>query len=90
MENTAPLQVTESYGSDDPTLDSLQRYAELARKHDLIEHPIKVDRNKDEGVARVEIICKFGGQRFEYDSVAEAVHFLALIYHAADHAVENS
>lgn len=84
------LQVTDRFESTDPNLSSLQRYAELARKYDLIEHPVRVDREEDGTAAKIVIKATFGGQTFEFESVAKAVHWLALVYHAADHAVKNT
>jgi hypothetical protein len=84
------LQVTDRFESTDPNLSSLQRYAELARKYDLIEHPVRVDRDEEGEAANIVIKAKFGGQTFEFESVAKAVHWLALVYHAADHAVEST
>lgn len=88
--DTPAIQVTDRFEQSDPNLSSLQRYAKLAREHDLIKHPIKVDRDEEDEMARIVVEANFGGQSFTFETVAKAVHFLALIYHVGEHAVENA
>jgi hypothetical protein len=86
---TPALRVTDRFESSDPNLSSLQRYAKLAREYDLIEHPIEVDRDESGNAVEIVIEAKFGGQTFNFESVSKAVHFLTLIYRAADHATKS-
>ena len=84
------LQVTEEYTEKrDPQLNSLQKYAELAAQYDLIETPVKVERDED-APALVTICAKFGRQDFTFDSISDAVHWLAFIFHVADYTVSEN
>jgi hypothetical protein len=77
--------------SDDPKISSMEKYESLAQQYDLLDGPAVVREAEDNsGDIEVRIDAHFGGQTFVFSSIDRAVQWLALVYHAADHAVKHN
>ena len=82
------ITVTEQYEEDrDPRLSSLQHYIDLADEFNLIDGPAAVDRI--DGDECVSLKTHLGGTTFEFDSITNAVRWLAVVTQVAMHVKEQ-